>query len=401
MPDLSPDILLSDILEPFKTRFPMVRSMSTDFRAQPLKLNTNYTAHIRTLPSAATYDGTTGYANGATSGRSLLVDVPITVDAHKHVPLKLEHLNIIKDHKNDYQGTVADAGYVLGKTMVDSVLLKGARNSAFTNTVTDTVANTDRDTLAAICEAMNTNGASPFGRTGIVSSAVMTSLMGDAEIGSKDYYGQLAGGNALRVLRNIEGFEAIYEYPEFPSNAAGQTFTTTHASELVNCTAHGFKTGDKVRLTTTAADLPNGYAVDTTYYVIYVTDDTLKLASTDANALAGTAVTISDDGTGTHTITGYENTTGLFFERRAIAVLAGIPAGTPELAAAFGIPQVMAFTSMTEPESGFSASLVRWQQAGTGDLYVSPAAIWGSALGRQSGTADGIVDRAAIRLITA
>lgn len=399
MPELSPDILLSDILEPFKTRFPMLRGMSTDFRAQPLKLSTNYTAHIRTLPSAATYDGTTGYANGATSGRSLLVDVPITVDAHKHVPLKLEHLNIIKDHKNDYLGTVADAGYVLGKTMVDSVLLKGARNSAFTNTVTDTVANSDRDTLAAACEAMNTNGASPFGRCGIVSSSVMTSLMGDAEISSRDYYGQLAGGNALRVLRNIEGFESIYEYPEFPSDAASQTFTAA-TTDICTAAAHGFKTGDKVRVSS-ATTLPAGLSAATTYFVIYLTADTFSLATTDANAQAGTAINISDTGTGAHSIVGYENTTGLFFERRAIAVLAGIPAGTPELAAAFGIPQVMAFTSMTEPDSGFSASLVRWQQAGTGDLYVSPAAIWGSALGRQSGTADGITDRAAIRLITA
>lgn len=400
MPELSPDILLSDILEPFKTRFPMLRGMSTDFRAQPLKLDTNYTAHIRTLPSSAAYDASSGYANGATSGRSLLIDVPITVDTHKHVPLKLEHLNIIKDHKNDYQGTVADAGYVLGKTMVDSVLLKAARNSAFTNTVTVTVVNTDRDTLAAACELMNTNGASPFGRTGIVSSSVMTSLMGDPEISGRDYYGQLAGGNALRVLRNIEGFEAIYEYPDFPANAAASSFTANATTNVCTDAAHGFRTGDKVRLTSTTT-LPAGLAANTTYFVIRLSADTFSLATTDANAVAGTAIDITDTGTGTHSVVGFENTTGLFFERRAIAVLAGIPAGTTELAAAFGIPQVMAFTSMTEPDSGFSASLVRWQQAGTGDLFVSPASIWGSALGRQSGAVDGITDLAAVRLITA
>ena len=401
MPTLAPDILLSDTLEAFKTRFPMLRGMSTDFRATPLKLDPDYIAHIETLPTAATYDTSTGYANGATSGRSLLVDVPITVDTHKHVPVKLEHLNAIKDHQQKYDRVVGNCGYVLGKTIVDSVIQKGFRNSAFTNTVTDTVANSDRDTLAAICEAMNINEASPFGRIGLVGSSVMTSFFADAEVSSKDYYGQLAGGNALRVLRGIEGFEAIYEYPGFSGEAAAQTFTTTHASELVNCTAHGFKTGDKVRLTTTAADLPNGFSVDTTYYVIYVSADTLKLASTDANAVAGTAVTISDDGTGTHTITGYENTTGIFFESRAMAILAGLPNTTAELAAAFGIPQIMAFTPMTEPDSGFSASLVRWQASGTGDLYVSPAAVWGSALGRQSGTVDGITDKAAVRLITA
>ena len=399
MPELSPDILLSDTLEAFKTRFPMLSGMSTDFRPTPLKLDTTYTAHIETLPTAATFDSTTGYANGATSGRSLLVDVPITVDTHKHVPVKLEHLNAIKDHQQKYSRLVGNCGYVLGKTIVDSVIQKGFRNSAFSNTVTDTVANSDRDTLAAICEAMNTNGASPFGRVGIVGSSVMTSFFGDAEVSSKDYYGQLAGGNALRVLRNIEGFEAIYEYPGFTGEAAAQTFTAA-TTDICTASAHGFRTGDKVRLTTSNT-LPAGLSLATTYFVIRLDADTFKLASTDANAVAGTAVDVTGTGTGTHTITGYENTTGIFFEQRAIAVLAGLPNTTNELAAAFGIPQVMAFTPMTEPESGFSASLVRWQAAGTGDLYVSPASVWGSALGRQSGTVDTITDLAAIRLITA
>jgi hypothetical protein len=399
MPELSPDILLSDTLEAFKTRFPMLGGMSTDFRATPLKLDTTYTAQIETLPTAATFDATTGYANGATSGRSLLVDLPITVDTHKHVPVKLEHLNAIKDHQQKYGRLVGNCGYVLGKTIVDSVIQKGFRNSAFTNTVTDTVANTDRDTLAAICEQMNTNEASPFGRVAMVSSSVMTSLFGDAEISSKDYYGQLAGANALRVLRNIEGFEAIYEYPGFAGEAAAQTFTAA-TSDICTATAHGLRTGDKVRLTTSNT-LPAGLSLATTYFVIRLSADTFSLASTDALAVAGTAVDITGTGTGTHTVTGYENTTGIFFESRAIAVLAGLPNTTNELAQAFGIPQVMAFTPMTEPESGFSASLVRWQAAGTGDLYVSPASVWGSALGRQSSTADAITDKAAVRLITA
>lgn len=398
MPTLNPDILLSDTLDAFKTRFPMLRGMSTDFRATPLKLDTEYIAHIETLPTAATFDTTTGYANGATSGRSLLTDLPITVDTHKHVPVKLEHLNAIKDHQQKYGRLVGNCGYVLGKTMVDSVIQKGFRNSAFTNTVTDTVANTDRDTLAAICEAMNTNEASPFGRIGLVSSSVMTSLFADAEIASRDYYGQLAGGNALRVLRSLEGFEAIYEYPGFAGEKAAQTFTAA-VTDICTAAAHGLKTGDKVRLTTTTT-LPAGLSLATTYFVIYITADTFSLASSDANAVAATAVNVTDTGTGTHTITGFEKTTGIFFENRAIAILAGLPNTTNELASAFGIPQVMGFTPMTEPESGFSASLVRWQQAGTGDLYVSPAAIWGSALGRQSGAADSITDKAAIRLIT-
>ncbi len=83
---------------------------------------------------------------------------------------------------------------------------------------------------------------------------------------------------------------------------ADTTFTTTHATEIVNSTGHGLVTGDgPIRLRTTADDLPNGFTKDTDYWVIYASSSTFKLATSYDNAIAGTAVSISDDGTGTHT----------------------------------------------------------------------------------------------------
>ncbi len=401
MPTLSTTLILQKTIASYKTLFPFVMRMGTNFDDSPLRLNDTVKAHIRTLPSASTFDATTGYANGATSARTLLTDVPITVDQHQHVPLLFEHLNLIKDQKDVLEGAISDTAYVLGKAMVDSVLAKvtGA-NISYSETAT--TANSDLDVISSITTTMNTNGAMPTGRVGLVSSAVASTLELDSRVASRDYYGSLTGGSGLRVFRNVGGFEAIYEYPALPSNnAAGKTFTTTHASELVNCTAHGFKTGDRVRLTTSAADLPSGYAVDTTYYVIKISDDTLKLASSDANATAGTPVAIADDGTGTHTIAGYENVTGLFFSAESIAIRAGIPTQTAELAQALGIPQVMMMERLRDPISGFALALMKWQAAGTGNLYVSPTAIWGSAIGRQAGTAGTITDKGALILRSA
>jgi hypothetical protein len=74
------------------------------------------------------------------------------------------------------------------------------------------------------------------------------------------------------------------------------------------CTSdsHGLETGDKVILQTTGA-LPTGLSVDTYYFVIEGTysdssidPDTFKLASSLANALAGTAITTSGSQSGTH-----------------------------------------------------------------------------------------------------
>lgn len=71
--------------------------------------------------------------------------------------------------------------------------------------------------------------------------------------------------------------------------------TVTNATELFTLTAHGLVTGQVVQLAGTTA--PTGTAKLTDYWVIWVSADTFKLATTRANALAGTNLTISDDGT--------------------------------------------------------------------------------------------------------
>jgi hypothetical protein len=73
-------------------------------------------------------------------------------------------------------------------------------------------------------------------------------------------------------------------------------------TNAVLSTGHTMATGLKVRLTT-ATTLPAGLALATDYYIIAVDADHVKFATSLANALAGTAVDITDTGTGTHTIT--------------------------------------------------------------------------------------------------
>lgn len=51
-----------------------------------------------------------------------------------------------------------------------------------------------------------------------------------------------------------------------------------------------------------ATTLPAGLAAATNYFVIKVTDSTFKLATSYANAVAGTAIDITDAGTGVHTL---------------------------------------------------------------------------------------------------
>lgn len=80
------------------------------------------------------------------------------------------------------------------------------------------------------------------------------------------------------------------------------TFTITIASPgLATLTDHGLYTGQKVYLTTTGA-LPTGLSQNTDYWVIRVSSSTFRLASSYANAAAGTAINTSGSQSGTHTI---------------------------------------------------------------------------------------------------
>ena len=80
------------------------------------------------------------------------------------------------------------------------------------------------------------------------------------------------------------------------------TITVTIASPaVVTLSAHGFQTGDIIYLTTTGA-LPTGLSQNTLYYVINVTSSTFRLATSAANATAGTAINTSGTQSGTHTL---------------------------------------------------------------------------------------------------
>lgn len=64
-----------------------------------------------------------------------------------------------------------------------------------------------------------------------------------------------------------------------------------------------YATGDAVVMRSTGT-MPTGLTANTTYYAIYVSDTTIRLATSSANALAGTYIDITAAGAGTHSIIG-------------------------------------------------------------------------------------------------
>ncbi|HKR58891.1 MAG TPA: hypothetical protein VJS64_04100 [Pyrinomonadaceae bacterium] len=73
-------------------------------------------------------------------------------------------------------------------------------------------------------------------------------------------------------------------------------------TDVITIPSHGHKTGSKVKYTTGSATV-GGLTNGSTYFVITLNSNTLKLATSLANALAGTAIDLTSTGTGSQTLT--------------------------------------------------------------------------------------------------
>lgn len=91
------------------------------------------------------------------------------------------------------------------------------------------------------------------------------------------------------------------QYVSVLQNNATATITVTIASPgVVTWTASNLGLGNVVYFTTTGA-LPTGLTASTPYFVIPVNANSFQLATTPANAIAGTAINTSGSQSGTHT----------------------------------------------------------------------------------------------------
>lgn len=166
------------------------------------------------------------------------------------------------------------------------------------------------------------------------------------------YYKYLLNGSAVTaaatvapataVLIDVVGFYRVTSVTttsaQATTNTLGQsaTFTADDTTDICTYTSttsypSNILVGTRVRLTTTTT-LPAGLALATDYYVIKVSDTTFKLATSYANAVAGTAINITSTGTGTHTVSWllprYTNGAGLnaiFFNPASTAMGAATP----------------------------------------------------------------------------
>jgi len=83
------------------------------------------------------------------------------------------------------------------------------------------------------------------------------------------------------------------------------TFTASSSSGLLLTYANDFNTYTRVQFTNSGGALPTGLSTNTDYWIVRVSATTCRVATSLANAIAGTVIAYTDGGTGTHTMMCY------------------------------------------------------------------------------------------------
>lgn len=394
---LSTSEILFDVLQAFKVRFPFLTAIATDFSTETVRLNQQVIARISVLPTVRNYDPTSGYEGDAANANDLVVDVPVTINRHKHVPVKVGYLDQISTRRNLYEEAIGNLAYALGKEAFDYAMSL-VNSGTITAEEIFSVGNSDKDALDAVTIKLNGRGAAPIGRFGIVNSQVYNTLEADQRIINSQWYGQKREGNGYGHLVNVSGFQNVWEYPDFPTNNGPVvTLATSAAADDIidTATAHGLVAGDRVVFPTLTGG--TGLTALTPYYVIAANlgAQTLQVSTTKG----GAAVNFSADITA-GTIQKQENMTGFFGQRIAIVMASRLPVDVFAIAKNLGIPSIASAEVITDDETGMSLLGITWMKSGTFDLYTTVVWLYGLAVGNQNGDADSKTDKAGCRLVS-
>lgn len=185
-------------------------------------------------------------------------------------------------------------------------------------------------------------------------------------------YGDAVDGTAINLTDTGTGTHSVYAkggganlnvWADY-SDATAQNFATTAVNtgtDEITLTAHGLENGQRIQLTSTGT-VPAGLSASTTYYVIFVDANTIQLATSYANAYNGTDIDITSQGTGTHTLTPYEQS--MIFCNTVGAAANDIATGPDS-----GPPKFVRISMYTETAGYVNIQFLMWHDTTTNSSY--------------------------------
>ena len=182
----------------------------------------------------------------------------------------------------------SSAGYVSGLINANANNL-GIESSAVTR-IRVPAPSSDGTISFSLKSKAGTNG------TVSISESVVTTDLTNLATAINNYTGRtgvsayLATDKKSVILENIDGDDIQITGFSQPGSKTIDTSSFSSGTTLTS-SSHGFNTGDKI-IYTAGGTAMTGLTSGTTYFAIYVSANTFKLASSSSNASAGTALTI-------------------------------------------------------------------------------------------------------------
>ncbi len=150
---------------------------------------------------------------------------------------------------------------------------------------------------------------------------------------------KLATTTALNTFANITG----------PGTGTQQLLITAldYATDTITLPSHGFLQGELVLYDAKGQTVVDGLTTATPYYIIFVDGDNIKLATTPENAVAGTAVNITNTpaGVGRHTLQSLSKTPDGIYN------ITSLPGGSPNTFTVTAQGQVPEIEKIFNPRS--------------------------------------------------
>ncbi len=209
-------LLLKKMMEAFKSRLPQLNYFSMDATAERVKYGQEVIAQMPQIPTALDHVPGNSLTANSVDIKTLFDDVKMKINKCKKVILKVPTSDAVKLELDPaFQEAIANAGFALAESVVTEALAF-VNPTTFTKELVEPLVEVDKVTLSRARVAMNQSKAGDR-RFGLAGSDFMSSLTNDPRIASGDYYGQRVDGNPYVTLNNIEGFQAVSEYAQFPT----------------------------------------------------------------------------------------------------------------------------------------------------------------------------------------
>jgi hypothetical protein len=206
----SGELIVREALKTLLVQFPAINQVAHQY-TDNLRFGQVANFHLVTATQADDYHTTNGYV----ARDQTQVDVPVTLNKHKHVTIKFNDQERSSSEVDLIARFSPVVMHALGKVLYDD-LFALILNAAYSNKVTQAAASVDRTTLVDIGADLNGRNVPSTPRIAVLNSSAYAALFKDVSIISADFR---SGSDAQsgRIAAPVHGF-SVSEYSALPSN---------------------------------------------------------------------------------------------------------------------------------------------------------------------------------------